>query len=95
MIRLRLRVGDVLRRRGMTARELADQAGIAVATARALALGENERIDMPVIERVAAALKVRPMELFEEVEVADSADDEPAARGILEEHIEAPVLAAA
>lgn len=73
----------------MSARDLADQAGIAVATARALALGENTRIDMPIIDQVAAALKVRPTELFEEVEVGDEE------HVIVDASIDAPVLAAA
>jgi transcriptional regulator with XRE-family HTH domain len=71
VVRLRLRIGEVLQERGVSTRDLADKAGIAVATARALALGENERVDMPVIDRVAAALNVRPLELFKEVEVTD------------------------
>ncbi|NJP06685.1 MAG: helix-turn-helix transcriptional regulator [Chloroflexaceae bacterium] len=71
MIQLRLRIGEILRERGISTRDLADRASIAVATARALALGENERVDMPVIERVAAALNVRPLELFKEIEDGD------------------------
>jgi len=65
---LRLRVGAVMRERGVTVAELAEKADIAVNTARALARGVNERADFAVLNKVAKALGVRPLELLEEVE---------------------------
>lgn len=65
---IRLRVGTLMRERGMTVPQLAEQAGIAINTARSLYRGVNERVDFVVLERVAKALGVRPLELFEEVE---------------------------
>lgn len=67
-MRLRLRVGAVMRERGVSVAELAKSADIATNTARALYRGVNERVDLVVLGRVAAALGARPIELFEEVE---------------------------
>lgn len=69
-MRLRLRVGDILKERGMTPGQLALLAGIQANTARALVRGVNERLDVPVLNKVAAALGVRPTELFEDAENA-------------------------
>jgi DNA-binding Xre family transcriptional regulator len=67
-MRLKLRVGVLMRERGMTVADLARDAGIATNTARALARGMNTRLDLDVLTKVAAALKVRPMEIFEETD---------------------------
>lgn len=67
-MRLRLRVGDVMRERGLTVAQLAAMAGVAPNTARALSRGVNERVDFVVLGKVARALGVRPLELLEEVE---------------------------
>jgi DNA-binding Xre family transcriptional regulator len=65
---LKLKIGQLLRERNMTVTELAARAGIARATARSLAGGFQDRVDLPVLQKVADALGVRPLELFEEVE---------------------------
>lgn len=65
---LKLRVGAVMRERKMTVQELAKAADIAQNTARALSRGVNERVDFAVLNKVAKALGVRPLELLEEVE---------------------------
>lgn len=67
-MRLKLRVGAVMRERDVSVAELAGKAGIATNTARALYRGVNDRVDLVVLSKVANALGVRPMELFEEVE---------------------------
>lgn len=67
-MRLRLRVGATMRERGMSIADLAKAADIAPNTARALYRGVNERVDLVVLSKVAAALGVRPIELFEETE---------------------------
>lgn len=65
---LRLRVGSIMRERGLTVAQLAELADIAPNTARALSRGINERVDFVVLGKVARALGVRPLELLEEVE---------------------------
>jgi transcriptional regulator with XRE-family HTH domain len=65
---LRLRIGAILRQQKMTTSQLAERAGISRTTANALAGGFQRRVDFEVIRRVADALGVRPLELFEEVE---------------------------
>ena len=69
-MRLRLRVGDIMRERGMAPPQLAHDAGIALNTARSLYHGGNERVDFSVLVRVGRALGVRPLDLIEEVEDA-------------------------
>ena len=68
MKKVRLRVGELMKERGMTIQELADQAGIAYNTARGMYHGITTRIDLPVLERVAQALGVAPLELLEQEE---------------------------
>jgi transcriptional regulator with XRE-family HTH domain len=67
-MKVRLRVGEVMKARGMTIQELAEQADIAYNTARGMFHGITTRIDLPVLERVAQALGVPPLELLEEYE---------------------------
>jgi transcriptional regulator with XRE-family HTH domain len=67
-MQLKLRVGALMKERQLTVNQLAELANIAPNTARALYRGVNERVDLAVLERVAKALGVRPLELFEEVE---------------------------
>lgn len=67
-MRLKLRVGALMKERGMSVAELAEKAGIATNTARALQRGVNTRLDVEVLSRVAAALGVRPLEIFEETD---------------------------
>jgi DNA-binding Xre family transcriptional regulator len=67
-MRLKLRVGALMKERSMSVRDLSDKTGLATNTARALFRGVNTRVDLDVLEKVAKALGVRPIELFEEVE---------------------------
>lgn len=65
---IKLRIGALMKARGISISQLAKQADIAPNTARALSRGINERVDLAVLERVAKVLGVRPLELFEESE---------------------------
>lgn len=67
-MRLKLRVGTLMKERGLTVAELAKKAEVAPNTARALQRGVNTRLDLDVLTRIAAALGVRPMEIFEETD---------------------------
>lgn len=64
---LRLNIGTLLRQRHLTTADLAARAKISRTTAMSLAGGWQQRIDLDVIARVAAALGVGPLALFEEV----------------------------
>ena len=65
---IKLRVGALMKAQKMSVDQLSKAAHITSNTARALSRGVNERVDFAVIERVAKALGVRPLELFEEVD---------------------------
>lgn len=67
-MRLKLRVGTLMRERDMSVADLAERAGVATNTARALSRGVNTRLDLDVLTKIARALNVRPMELFEETD---------------------------
>ena len=61
---VRLRVGELLRERNMSSGDLSEKAGIAPLTARMLAKGQTERVDLVVMAKVCTALNVEPGELF-------------------------------
>jgi putative transcriptional regulator len=65
---LRLRLGRLMKDRGISEAGLSKQAGVARNTVRSLARNANTRVDFEVIEKIAAAMGVRPLELFEETE---------------------------
>ena len=64
---LKLQVGALMRARGITEGQMAERSGLARNTVRSLMRGGNARVDLATLERVAAVLGVRPLELFEEV----------------------------
>ena len=66
---LKLRVGKLMREKTISEKELAEAAGVARNTVRSLARNANTRVDFEVLEKIAAVLGVRPMELFEETEI--------------------------
>lgn len=66
--RLHCKLGAVMREKGVKEGELAEKAKVRRNTVRALARDANTRIDLIVVEKIAAALGVRPMDLFEETE---------------------------
>ena len=65
---LRLRIGALMKERGITEREMSERTTLARNTVRSLMRGLNTRVDLVVLEKIAAELGVRPMELFEETE---------------------------
>lgn len=67
-MRLKSRLAAVMREKNIKEGELAEKAKVRRNTVRALARDANTRIDLIVVEKIAAALGVRPMELFEETE---------------------------
>jgi transcriptional regulator with XRE-family HTH domain len=64
-MRIRLRVGKLMKEKGVSIKELAEQANIAPNTARGLYYGITTRIDLPILDRVAKVLGVSQLELFE------------------------------
>lgn len=67
-MQLRLKIGALARERGLSEYDLWKSTGLARNTVRALMRGVNTRVDLVVLEKIAAALSVRPLELFEEIE---------------------------
>ncbi len=67
-MRIKSRLGALMREKGVKEGELAEKAKVRRNTVRALARDANTRIDLIVVEKIAAALGVRPMDLFEETE---------------------------
>lgn len=67
-MRIKSKLGAVMREKGVKEGELAEKAKVRRNTVRALARDANTRIDLIVVEKIAAALGVRPMDLFEETE---------------------------
>ena len=65
---LKLRVGELMREKGIKEGEMAERADLARNTVRALMRGTVARVDLGTLEKVAAVLEVRPLALFEEVE---------------------------
>lgn len=61
---VRLRIGELLRERNMSSLELSEKAKIAPLTARNLAKGRTERVDLDVMGKVCEALNVAPGDLF-------------------------------
>jgi DNA-binding Xre family transcriptional regulator len=64
-MKLRLRVGKLMKEKGVSIKELAERADIAQNTARGLYYGITTRIDLPILDRVAKALEVSQLDLFE------------------------------
>jgi len=64
---LKLRVGALMGERNITEAQMAERADLARNTVRALMRGTVARVDLNTLEKIAAVLEVRPLELFEEV----------------------------
>lgn len=67
-MKLRLRVGEVMDKKGKTVYRVAKDSGISINTVRALKQGENRRIDFEIIEKIAQVLDVEPIELLDQSE---------------------------
>lgn len=67
-MQLRIKIGALMKERGMSEKDMHDKTGLARNTVRALMRGSVARVDLVTLEKIAVALGVRPLELFEEVE---------------------------
>lgn len=67
-MRIKSRLAALMREKDIKEGELAEKANVRRNTVRALARDANTRIDLVVVEKIAAALGVRPLELLEETE---------------------------
>lgn len=67
-MRIKVRLAALMKERNMNENELNKRTGVARNTIRAMARDANTRVDFEVVEKIAAALGVRPLELFEETE---------------------------
>lgn len=65
---LKLRVGALMREKNISEGEMAKRADLARNTVRSLMRGAVSRVDFESLEKIAAVLGVRPLELFEETE---------------------------
>ncbi len=61
---VRMRIGELARHQGLTIKALAERAGVAYNTAHALYTGRATRIDLDTLDRICAALRVEPGEMF-------------------------------
>ena len=61
---IRLRIGELTKQQGLTIKALAERAGVAYATAHALATGRATRIDLDTLDRMCGALQVGPGDVF-------------------------------
>jgi putative transcriptional regulator len=62
---LKLRVGALMKERGITEGEMWKRTGVARNSIRAMMRGSNTRVDLPALEKIARELGVSPMDLFE------------------------------
>lgn len=61
---VRLRIGDILKERGITTAQFAEMAHITQFTARMLIKGYSNGVELETIGKVCAALGVEPGDLF-------------------------------
>mgnify|MGYP001117748504 CR=1 FL=1 len=62
---IRIRLKEVLHDRGMTQKELSIKADMREATVSAIARNKQDLVNLRHLEKIAAALEVTPLELFE------------------------------
>lgn len=67
-MRVKSKLGALMREKGIKEGELAEKAGVRRNTVRGLMRDANTRIDLIVVEKIAAALGVRPLDLLEETD---------------------------
>jgi putative transcriptional regulator len=65
---IRFRLGALMKERGVTEKMLHERTDIARNTIRALSRNASTRVDLNTLEKLAAGLGVRPLELLEETE---------------------------
>lgn len=61
---IRMRIGELAREQGLTIKALAQRAGVAYNTAHALYTSRATRIDLDTLDRISAALRVMPGDIF-------------------------------
>lgn len=61
---VKMRIGELTKQQSLTIKALAERAGVAYNTAHALCTGRATRIDLDTLDRICAALRVEPGELF-------------------------------
>lgn len=59
-----IRLRDLRTATGFTQQQLAAKAGVRQGTVSDIELGKGRRVDLDVLERIAAALGVPPLDLF-------------------------------
>lgn len=67
---IRLRLGALMKEKGISEKQLHERTNIARNTIRSLSRNANTRVDFDILERLARELGVRPLELLEETETA-------------------------
>jgi putative transcriptional regulator len=65
---IRFRLGALMKERGLSEKDLYERTKIARNTIRALMRNASTRVDLNTLEKLAAGLGVRPLELLEETE---------------------------
>ena len=61
---VKMRIGELAKQQGLTIKAVAERAGVAYNTAHALCTDRAMRIDLDTLDRICAALRVEPGELF-------------------------------
>lgn len=67
-MRLKFRIGRLMDEKDVKEGKLSDLTGLSRNTIRALRRNASTRVDLGTLEKIAAALGVRPSELLEDVE---------------------------
>lgn len=67
-MRIKIKLAALMKERNMSEAQLAERAEVARNTVRSLMRDANTRVDFIVLERIAVALGVRPLELMEETD---------------------------
>lgn len=65
MLRIRIRLRDVLREKNLTQKDLSEKTGIAPSVISGIARGTRESLHLPTIEKIAAFLGVSPLDLLD------------------------------
>ncbi len=74
---VKMRIGELTKQQSLTIKALAERAGVAYNTAHALCTGRATRIDLDTLDRICAALRVEPGELFVRHAADETAGQDP------------------
>ncbi|MEN1761470.1 helix-turn-helix transcriptional regulator [Anoxynatronum sibiricum] len=64
-MKMRLRIKELLKEKGLTQYKLAQLSGVRESSLSALARNKQDAVNLRHLEKIAAALEVNPLELFE------------------------------